>query len=349
MRPSGVYNVTYNQDIAIVRTRLQWVLLLAFLAFLVLMPMLVSEFYVTQASIIGYTAIAMLGLQILFGYAGQISIGTAGFMAVGGFTSAIVMNRLGLNFFIALPMAGVVAALVGMVFGAPSVKIKGFYLAMATLASFFIISYVINNFPQLTGGTTGLTAPRPEIFGFVFDTETKYYYLVVTLTVLLTFLAKNIVRSKAGRAFVAVRDNDIAAEVMGINVFSYKLLAFAIGCFYAGIAGVLYVHKVEYVTIEFFQFFDNLWLLGFIVIGGMGQILGAILGAVVYRSLFLFMALMAPRVEVFFPSLSGRISSGIGIIAAALVIILFLVFEPRGLAFRWQLFKASYRLHPFAY
>lgn len=350
MRPCGVFNVQYPQDMAIVRTRLQWALLLIFVGFMLfLYPRMVPSVYVSLVTYMGIFVIAFHGLNIITGYAGQISVGHAAFMGVGAYTSAILMAKVHLPFLLALLLAGVIAALIGTFCGAPSVRIKGFYLALSTLAAHFIIIYVLNNWKSLTGGPYGMTVPTASIAGMSLKSTESYYYLVMAITVVMTFFAVNITRTMAGRAFIAIRDNDIAAEVMGINIFRYKLLAFAIGTFYAGIAGALIAQEWRFINTDFFPLMDAIWYLGMLVVGGLGSNLGPIFGAIVYRGL-------AYVVDSYFPVLATMIPWGhaeqfatLGLLVYASVIILFLIFEPRGLAHRWHIFKAMYRLFPFSY
>ncbi len=350
MRPCGVFNVHYRQDMAIVRTRPQWAILLIFLGFMLfLYPRMVPSVYVSLVSYIGIFVIAFHGLNIITGYAGQISVGHAAFMGVGAYASAILMAKVHLPFLLALLLAGVIAAFVGAFCGAPSVRIKGFYLALSTLAAHFIIIYVINNWESLTGGPYGITVPAASVAGVALKSTESFYYLVMAIAVVMTYFAVNITRTKAGRAFIAIRDNDIAAEVMGINIFRYKLLAFAIGTFYAGIAGALMAQQWRFINTDFFPLMDAIWYLGMLVVGGLGSNLGPIFGAVVYRCL-------AYVVDSYFPVLAETIPWGraeqfatLGLLVYAVVIILFLMFEPRGLAHRWHIFKARYRLFPFSY
>lgn len=350
MRPCGVFNVDYHQDRAIVRTPLQWALLLIFMGFMLfLFPSVVPKVYVSLVSYMGIFVIAFQGLNIITGYAGQISVGHAAFMGVGAYASAILMAQVHLPFLLALLLAGIIAAGIGAFFGAPSVRIKGFYLSLCTLAAHFIIIYIISNWKSLTGGPYGMTVPPASVAGVVLKSTVSYYYLVMAITVVMTFLAVNITRTKAGRAFIAIRDNDIAAEVMGINIFRYKLLAFAIGTFYAGIAGALMAHQWRFVNTDYFPLMDAVWYMGMLVVGGLGSNLGPIFGAVIYRAL-------AYIVDSYFPILATIIPWGraeqfatLGLLVYAVVIILFLIFEPRGLAHRWHIFKAKYRLFPFSY
>ncbi len=344
--PSGTFNQSYGQDMAFFRTRTQWLLLLAFLAVLFTCPLYFGDRILTIMTIMGITIISVLGLSILTGYCNQISIGHAGFMAVGAYTSGILCAKLGWPFWGALPCAALVAGLVGILFGLPSLKIKGFYLIMATIAAQYIIIWFILQFSNITGGGDGLAVPRPEIFGYVLKSKASYFYLVMIIACLATFAAKNIVRTRAGRAFIAIRDNELAAEVMGINLWVYKLMAFFIGCVYAGVAGALLVHYVAFATVDQFPFMNSVWYLGMLIVGGMGSTLGAILGAVSFKLLDELVTVVGPMLSV---AVAPQAAASLSLIMRGLIIIIFLIFEPRGLAHRWQIVKAYYRLWPFSH
>lgn len=349
MRPAGTFDTSYAQDMAIVRTRFQWIMLIAFFAFLIAVPYFSGIYWlhiVTRAALI---LIPVLGLHITTGLCGQINLGQSAFMGVGAYTSAILVTKLGVPFLVALPCAGLTAGIVGVIFGAPSLKIKEFYLAMATLAAQFIIIWVIVHLEFLTGGAMGMQVAFASIGGLVFDTDLKMYYLIIALTVIMGVFARNITRTRAGRAFIAIRDNDLAAEVMGVNLFYYKLLAFFIGCFYAGIAGSLWAHYYTFIGAEHFTLHDSVWYLGMLIIGGMGSTLGAVLGTIFVRLLAVLTDYIAPILSATFPFLPKNIVFAVGVVVFAIVIVIFLVFEPRGLAHRWGIFKASYRLWPYAY
>ena len=343
---SGTFQESYVQDMAIFRTSLHWGILFAFLVLLFACPLFLSDRVLTIMTMIGIAIISVHGLSILTGYCGQISIGHVGFMAVGAYTSAILSAKLGWPFCATLPCAALAAGIAGLIFGLPSLKIKGFYLIMATIAAHFIIIWLILQLRSLTGGPDGFSVPRPEIAGIVFKSKRSYYYLVMVFACLATFTAHNIVRTRAGRAFVAIRDNDLAAEVMGISLWSYKLQAFFIGCVYAGVAGALQIHYYAYASAEMFPFMDSVWYLGMIIVGGMGSTTGAIFGAV-------FLKLLDELVTIVGPVLSAAVApqaaASLGLIARGLVIILFLIFEPRGLAHRWEMIKAYFRLWPFSH
>jgi len=239
---------------------------------------------------------------------------------------------------------------IGMMFGLPALRMKGLYLAFATLAAHFVIVYVISNWRSVTNGTDGMWMKRPDVlFGIDFKTDRNYYFLVLSITIIMTYLATNLARTKLGRSFVAVRDNDIAAEVMGINIAYTKIMAFGIGCFFAGIAGALGGAYYEYVNVEWFGLDDSIWYLGFLVVGGFGSIFGAIAGATVWKVMDEFSTLVTPITETLLGGAAFYASAAFSLIFYSLIIIVFLVFEPRGIAHRWEIVKRSYRLHPFPY
>ncbi len=255
--PAGTRNYTYAQDMAIMRTKTHWALFIGFLVLLFTTPLYFGNYWLGVANLIGITLIAATGLNILVGYCGQLSIGHAGFIAVGAYTAAILTNRLELPFLVGLVCAGLTAGFIGLIFGIPSVRVKGFYLAITTIAAQFIIIWVINHW-QVTGGFIGIKVPYASIGGFVFKSEASQFYLIMGIAVLCTFFVTNLARTRVGRAFIAIRDNDLAAEVMGINLFRYKLIAFFIGCFLAGIAGSLLAHWVGFMSVEHFTIMDSI-------------------------------------------------------------------------------------------
>ena len=346
--PCGTFNPTYEKDMAIVRTGFQWGVLAVFLVLLFVLPLFAGNYVLRLGIGFATTIIAVHGLNIMTGYCGQISVGHAAFISVGGYASAYFMTKAGLPFWVALPGAGIVAGIVGLFFGLPSLRVKGFYLALATLAAQFIIDYSKIHLGSITGGTYGLHAPAPILGAIVFDSVRSYYYIAITAVILMTYFAKNLVRTRIGRAFIAVRDNDLAAEVMGVNLYRYKLLAFFIGCFFAGIAGSIWAHSVGVIHPEEHTLMDSIWLLGMVIVGGMGSIVGTIFGVIFLKGLIELFSQITPMITEILPSEIGgaAVSAGTTILYA-LVIILFLVFEPRGLAHRWEVSKASFRLWPF--
>jgi len=342
----GRFQENYAQDMAILRTRLHWETLSAFLILLFACPLFLSDRVLTVMTMIGIAIISVHGLNILTGYCGQISIGHVGFMAVGAYVSAILTAKLGWSFWAALPCAALAAGIAGLIFGLPSLKIRGFYLIMATIAAHFIIIWLVLHLRSITGGADGLAVPKPRIGSFVFKSKASYFYLVMIFLCLATFLAMNIVRTRVGRAFVAIRDNDLAAEVMGVNLWSYKLQAFFIGCVYAGVAGALLVHYYAFASVDQFPFMDSVWYLGMLIVGGMGSTAGAILGAVSLKLLDELVTVVGPILSA---AVAAQAAASLALISRGLIIILFLIYEPRGLAHRWGMIKAYCRLWPFSH
>lgn len=350
--PSGIANETLDQDMAIVRTRMQWGLLIAGLILLFTLPLWLGDLALNFINFVGISIIAAQGLNLLSGCCGQVSLGHAGFMMVGAYVSTWLTIHFGVPFWIGLPLAGLSAGVVGIFFGTPSLRIKGFYVAIATLAAQFMIPWCIRNInPEWTGGCYPMAVPLPEIGDLTIRSEAQWFYIIIPITVLAIFLAKNLLRTRMGRAFVAIRDNDLAAEVMGINVFRYKVNAFFISSVYAGIAGSLMATWLRNVYYTFFELNVSIWYLGMIIIGGMGSVFGACAGPIFVRSLDVGIPLMMSNLASVIPA----IGVGTDLYIAAkptifgLALVLFIMFEPRGIAYRWDIFKAYYRLWPFPY
>jgi len=349
-RPCGDFDRGYARDMAVVRTPVQWTILIGGLVLLFSLPLISSNHTIHLLNYIAITLIAVHGLNILTGYTGLLNLGQAAFMAVGAYTSAVLTAQFGVPFWVALPCAGLSAGVIGIIFGLPSLRLKGFYLAMSTLAAqFIIISAIVNIRPDLTGGWSSVVVPVPKIGDFIFNTQFRMFYIIMPLAILVTFLAKNLARTGVGRAFVAIRDNDLAAEVMGIDIFRYKLLAFFICTVFAGIAGCLWAHWMRAIEPGVFGLHNSVWLVGMMIVGGMGSTAGAVFGTVFIRLIDELAKALVPVISGAFPALSGNISAALGPMVFSVIIILFVIFEPRGLAHRWEIFKTSYRLNPFAY
>jgi len=349
MLPAGSFNMSYSQDMAIIRTRFQWGAFIAFLVFLFTLPLYAGEYWLTLINNIAIVIIAVTGLNILTGYCGQISIGHAAFVAVGGYTAAILGHHYGFSAWAALPCSILMASLIGLIFGLPALRVKGFYLAMTTLGAQFIIIWTLMHGGALTGAGHGLTIPRPTLGNIIINTETEFFYLIMAFTLVAIFLAKNLTRTRVGRAFVAIRDNDLAAEVLGINLAYYKLLAFFICCAFAGLAGWLKVYYFGYADVAHYPLMDSIWWLGMLIVGGLGSIMGAIYGTVFIMLLWEGAAILSPIIGSAFPGVAIQIFASLSQILTGLVIALFIVFEPRGINHRWQIFKSYYRLLPFSY
>ncbi|MBE4908431.1 branched-chain amino acid ABC transporter permease [Bacillus luteolus] len=344
----GEFHVNYKQDMNIwkitrVRMRIYAIVLL-----FAIFPLISSDYIVGLATLCGIAAIGAIGLNILTGFTGQISIGVGAFLGVGGYTSAILTVKLGLSFWIAMPTAGLITALVGALFGIPSLRLKGLYLAIATLAAQVIILFVISRWDSLTGGTAGMVLSRPSVGGFMFASETSYYYLMFIVLLITTVFTLNLFRSRVGRAFIAVRDRDIAAEVMGIDIFKYKVLAFSISSFFVGIAGALLGHYTMIVSPELYSITVSIEFLAMILVGGLGSVFGSIYGAIFITLLPVFLRGGIEVLSGVMPDLAN-VLVGLKEVVFGLVIILFLIYEPEGLAKMWKNIKDYFKLWPYSY
>lgn len=350
-RECGVFKATYKEDMAIFPIPLdRWGVGVIVIAAVGLVPLVANDYWLGSILIpFLIYSLATLGLNLLTGYAGQLSLGHAAFMAVGAYTAFNLSSRLALPVLLCFFGAGTVSAAVGLVFGIPSVRIKGFYLAVATLAAQFTIEWVIAHVPWISGGSVlgTIDTPPMKILGMAVNTPLKKYLLTLFVVAVLTLFAKNLVRSKVGRAWMSIRDMDVASEIIGVSQFRYKLLAFAVGSFYAGVAGALisfcYLGAVQVTEFELFLSFQ---ILGMVIIGGMGSILGSYLGAgfIVLLPIFINQA-----VRLTTGVLPTDLLSNIELMIFGGLIIFFLIVEPFGLARLWHTIKDKLRLWPFPY
>jgi branched-chain amino acid transport system permease protein len=339
------FRQSYEQDEAIWQTPTSRLWLAALLLLLALFPAFANGYIVGLACILGIHVIASAGLNIMTGYTGLISLGHAAFMGVGCYTAAFLAQR-GVPFYLTIPMAGLVAALLGLVVGIPSLRIKGLYLAVATLAMQFILVFIFREWEPVTGGVRGVNVPNASLFGFELNNDTRMYYAIAFCAIVLLIAARNLFRTRIGRAFIAIRDKDISAEVLGIDLFRYKLLAFAIGSFYAGVAGALLGYFYRAMTPEYFTLTLSIFYLAAIIVGGLGTMLGTILGAFfmtlvpeLLRALVSLIAEWAPR--------ATEILSPMQEMVFGVLIIGFLVFEPHGLVEIWRRVRRYFHLWPF--
>jgi branched-chain amino acid transport system permease protein len=320
---------SYRDDLKIARKPLPRALLGLLLAALAVFPWLAPDWMVFSATLVALTAIGVMGQNILIGYTGQISFGQAGFLAIGAFAYGHARGG-GAPFLVALAAAGLVAALAGVVIGFPSLRLKGPYLAIATLGFGVAVYQVFVNFEALSGGRSGLAIPKltPPL-GL---SSTRYdYYLYVLLLALFTLVTLNLVSSYVGRAFVAIRDSDIAAEVNGVNLTRYKLLAFAISSFYTGVHGALYAQVLGHIEPQIFNIGESIPVFVAVIIGGVASVEGSILGAA-------FVTLV-PRVLSNFREMVP--------VVFGLAILLVMMFEPLGLSGRWLKTRLYFQLWPF--
>ncbi len=391
IRPAGVFDTRYEQDIALNRTFKERALSLGGFVLLLMLPLISSAgpfglnwfplHWLGTINHIAILTIAVQGLNILVGYTGQISFGQAAFMAVGGYTSALLGIHLHLPFWFSLPIAALFTGLLGILFGLPALRVKGFYLAMATLAAQFIIIWLIS-FPLegLTHGTRALTSIPPPQLGplsqqnlhlpvvgpadlifpakssaITFSTTAQMYYIIIPLSVFLMLATRNIMRTRTGRAFISIRDNDLAAELLGIHVFHYKLQAFFLCSLYAGIAGALMAHNENSLSIASFQIDSSILYLAMLVIGGGGFPLGPLFGVSIFQILtIILIPALAPSIGNILRWLlpfvqSADLNSALTLILRGTILLLFLLFEPRGVAHRWEIVKISWKLRPFSH
>ena len=343
----GDFRTSYQADMAVFDSNLSRWLLAAFLVALLAFPAVATSYWLDVMSRVGIATIAALGLNLLTGFTGQISLGNAAFLSVGAYTTAWLSNK-GVPFVFAMYLSGLVSALVGMVFGIPSLRLKGLYLAIATLAAHFIIAFVVTHWESVTGGVNGTSIEPARVGSFVFDSDRRLYYIVLAAATFHLWFAKNLFRTRMGKAFIAVRDHDISAEVMGVNVFKYKLYAFAISSFFVGVAGSLLAYQARIISPENFPLSVAIDQLGMIIIGGLGSVLGSIFGAA-------FITLLPELLRIGTSALSGQLPTLVQVFAAlklgvfGLTIVLFLIFEPDGMAARWHRIKAYWKLYPFSY
>jgi branched-chain amino acid transport system permease protein len=352
-RESGVLKTSYEADMAFYPLPIaRWTVGVIAVIFFAVIPLSLHEYYLSVANLVWIAVIGALGLNILVGYTGQVSIGHGAFMSVGAYTAANLANRLGSPWPVNLLLGGLMAALIGAIVGIPSLRIKGLYLAIATLAGQLIIEWTINHVTFISGGVqASIEVARPHLGPVVLSSQRDMYYFLLVFVALAIVGTMNLMRSRVGRAFIAIRDHDIAAEIIGINVFRYKLLAFAISSFYAGVTGVLYTYFLGIANYEQFQINVSIDYLAMIIIGGLGSVLGSIFGAI-------FVTLLPIVIRYAMEAFGGVFLSPQAVLNAianlrlmlfGVLIIVFLIVEPEGLNRLWRNIRSYFRVWPFAY
>lgn len=347
----GNFKESYAEELAIFETDFgrTWLLFGIFIL-LVAIPLVGSSFTLYILNTMGIYAIAAIGLNLLIGYTGQISMGHGAFFGVGAYAAAVLTTRFGLPLLAALPLSGLFTAVVGMIFGIPSLRLKHLYLTIATLASQFIIEYILVQWEGVTGGAEGIMVSNISIFGFDLDSDHKFYFLIFISLIVLAWVMVNLTRTRFGRAFVAIRDNDRAAEGMGIPIFKYKLLAFGISSFYAGFAGALFAFYMMTITPEPFNMWLSIEFIAMIIIGGLGSVSGAIFGTIFIVSLSEILSVITEFLMNFGPAEGMSITiAPLREFVFGLSIVLFIIFEPKGLAEIWRILRSNFRLWPFSY
>jgi branched-chain amino acid transport system permease protein len=342
---SGYFQTNYAGDLSLVETRTRWVYLVLFLVFLIVYPFMASPFWLDLASQVCLAFIGALALMLLTGYAGLISLGHAGFIAAGAFTTAILFKELNASIFVTLPASGLVGALLGVIFGLPSLRLKGLYLALSTLALHFIVTYAGSEYESKRGYATGVIMDPPKLGPFTIEDPRLWYYVLLFAAFLVLILAVNLVRSRTGRAWMAIRARDVAAEAFGINVPFYKVLAFVVSSAITSIAGCLFAYYHGFVSVEAFSILMTIEYVAMVIIGGLGSILGAIFGTVF---VVLLPYLIDEAADTF--TVPARLSTYLFAVKYAsfgLIMIIFLVFEPRGLVGIWKRIQNYFILWPF--
>jgi branched-chain amino acid transport system permease protein len=333
---SGDFKETYGELVALTDSKSVWLWSLVLVVALVAAPYLLNSYVLSFLIIILITAVGALGLNILTGYTGLISLGHVGFLVTGSYSYAVDVSKYGAPPLDGYHAAGIVPALASLVVGAPSLRLKGLYLAITTLAFSFIINSVILEARTLTNGARGISVQRPEIFGVSFDSDAAFTHLCLGFALVTLFATLNIRRSRVGRAFVAIRDNDTAARVMGINLHAYKLFAFVTSAFITGIAGALYGIYLSFVSVEGFPFLLSIEALAILIVGGLGSALGAVLGTILIvllpEATRMVFSLFSAQMDALFSTGAQELKS----MLYGLVIILFLRFQPRGLVGAWH-------------
>jgi len=345
---TGVYNRSYHADLVLRRTWLERARLGLVLVAVALAPFVLSSYWLEVGTQIAIAAIGAIGLNILVGFTGQISLGQGGFLAVGAFTAGLTSIHSGLPPLAGVGLAALVGAAVGGFFGLPALRLKGLYLAIATLASQVIITWSIIHLSVL-GAAEPLTIVEPTtVFGWTVNGRFEWFWVIAGFVVVAAVLATNLFRTGVGRAFVAIRDQDIAAEAIGVNVARYKILAFALSSAFAGVAGALTAYRDTFLTWESFTFEISILYLAMIIVGGLGSVSGAIYGAIFIIGLQAWLQELGGKLQGSLPTLQENLPA-IQQIIFGLTIVLFLIFEPRGLARIWQRSKDYLRLWPFRY
>lgn len=305
-------------------------------AILAAFPLVAPGYWVYFVGLLAINVVATVGLDLIVGYTGLLSMGHAAFLGVGAYTVAVLQTRWGLPIWVTLPAAGVVAAIFGVGFGLPSLRIRGLYLVIATLAAQFILNFAFVHWDSVTNGDVGLVVQPASVFGVLLNNEVRIYYLVLPVAAFAIWFARNVVDSRVGRAFIAVRERDLTAEVLGIHAMRYKLYAFALGSFYAGVAGGLMAYFFRLVNPEQFGITLSVFFLSAVIVGGMGSTFGALLGAT-------FMTILPEALREAVESVAGVLQIDVTAVLVPLrevifgfLMVAFLIFEPHGLARIWR-------------
>jgi len=343
----------YYEDVQLCTSGVVVFWLVALLIGLAVLPFLASSYTLYMANFLAINVIVVIGLNILVGYAGQVSLGHAGFFAIGAYGTVILMSEAHLPFIAALVLAALIAAAFGFLLGLPALRLEGPYLAIATLGFGLTITQIIGRI-ELFGGRQGLHTPDLIIGPWHLESDRDFYFLLIPITVLLAIAARNLTKTKIGRALIAIRDAEIAAETLGVNIMGYKTLAFAISAFYAGIGGGLFAFVLRFIEPEIFTLLMSIMFLAMVVVGGLGSIMGSITGACLlgWLDLQLRNILEIPYLGTWLEALSREWFSLTGVsniqlIVFGTIMVLIMLFEPLGLFGFWIRAKKYWKTWPF--
>ncbi|MBW2030316.1 MAG: branched-chain amino acid ABC transporter permease [Deltaproteobacteria bacterium] len=344
---SGYFKTSYSADISLIETKGQWVCLVILMLFLIFFPFLASAFLLDIAHQILLALIGSVALMLLTGYAGQISLGHAGLIAAGAFTTAILFKEVNAPIYVTLPASGLMGAFLGFVFGLPSLRLKGLYLALSTLALHFIVIYLGAEYESSRGFATGIIVDSPSIGPLLVEDPRIWYFLFLAADIIVILFAKNLVRSRTGRSWMAIRDRDVAAEALGIKVASSKLSAFMVYSVMSSISGCLFAYFRGFVSVEAFSLLMTIEYIAMIIIGGLGTILGAVFGTVFVVVLPYLIDTLVDILQV--PTRFTTYMFAIKYASFGLIMIVFLVLEPTGLVGIWRKIRDYFVLWPFRY
>jgi branched-chain amino acid transport system permease protein len=332
---------SYSQDIRIFDKFYKWGWIASLVAGIVVFSQTGGDYVAYMLNLIFINIIAAVGLNILSGFTGLISLGHAAFMAIGAYTSSILTVKLGVPFWLALPASGALTGLIGFVVGLPSLRLTGIYLALATMAFGFVTDEIILQWQSLTGGADGFAAIPPIIFGLTFDSYKKYFFITFISLAILLFVAKNMVRGSFGRTLMAIRDSETAAETMGINLGWYKAMAFTVSAIYAGLAGSLYAHFILFVSVDSFTLLHSIGFIVMIVVGGLGSITGSVMGAI-------FITVLPEIISFTKDYLPAAVKTASSLQAAVygIILMLFVIYQRTGFYGRWVKIRNWWRTFP---
>jgi len=344
-RASGYFRTGYAQEIALTQTRLERISLIIFVLLLPAFPFLATAFYLDLACQVFLASIGAFALMLLTGYAGQVSLGHAGLLSAGAFTAGILFREFNAPFWVTLPAAALSGALLGVIFGLPSLRLRGLYLAVSTLALHFVVVYLGGEYETKRGFSTGITVDPPRVAGYTISNPRVWYFVLLVFAAAALLICLNLLRSRTGRAWRAIRMHETVAEALGIGVAAHKLLAFVISSSMAAVAGALFAYYRGFVSVEAFSLFLSIQYVAMIIVGGMGSLLGAVLGAV-FVTLFPY-AIEAALMQLPNAQAYAGVLFAVNYAAFGVVMILFLLFEPLGLVGIWRRLQTYFLLWPF--